>query len=305
MNQRINNKFRKIFLSSLFIVLIIGLFSVITPGLQIANAESDDDNYEELINDGEININNANPVNTNSNNLVNSTKVITTSSPVITKTLTPNTSVTNTQVSKPLTTNTTITKTPVANSVVPITSEAHISSSLKNISLPWYTARGAGIVAFILMFLVIMLGFGMTTGYIYKFISPVKAWLMHKYLSLALGLTLVAHITGLLLDKYINFSWQDVLIPFVSSFKPLYLNLGIFGFYTLLVIIFSSLYFRLKYKKTWRGIHYAVYPLFIFSFIHGIFIGTDSHTVVMTIIYWTTGLIFATIFSYRFILRKK
>lgn len=180
-----------------------------------------------------------------------------------------------------------------------------IVSSFNTISTPWYVARSAGIASYILMFLIIILGAGMTTGYIYKFINPVKAWIIHKYLGIALGFTLLAHIISLTFDKFINFSWLDVLIPFSSSFKPLFLSLGIFALYTVVVIIFSSLLFRIKYKKTWRGIHYAVYPLFIFSFIHGTFIGTDSQTIGMKIIYWGTGLIFLGLTLYRFIFRKK
>lgn len=172
-----------------------------------------------------------------------------------------------------------------------------------SISIPWYVARAAGIASYILMFLVVILGTGMTAGYIYNFVNPVKAWLMHKYLSLALGLTLLTHITSLLFDKFISFSILDVLIPFHSSFKPLFLSIGIFAFYVLLVIIFSSLWFRLKYKRAWRFIHYAVYSLFTFSLIHGLFIGTDSNTIAMRIIYISTGAIFLALLIYRFIIR--
>lgn len=171
------------------------------------------------------------------------------------------------------------------------------------ISLPWYTARAAGLVAYILMFFIVMLGAGMTTGYAYNYVNPVKAWLIHKYLSLALGLTLLMHVFSLLFDKFMKFGWQDILIPFFSNYKPIFLSLGILGFYLLLVIIFSSLWFRLKYQRAWRGIHYTVYALFVFSLIHGFFTGTDSKTIWMQIIYAVTGLIFLWLLTYRFIIR--
>lgn len=170
-------------------------------------------------------------------------------------------------------------------------------------SLPWYVARAAGLTAYGLMFFIIILGTGMTTSYIYRYINPVKAWVIHKYLSLALGLTLLAHMIALSLDKFINFTWFDILIPFSSNYKPLFLSAGIIAFYLLLAIIFTSLFFRLKYKKSWRGVHYAVYPLFIFSFGHGLYIGTDSRTIWMQAVYWTTGLIFFSLLIYRFIIR--
>jgi len=169
-------------------------------------------------------------------------------------------------------------------------------------SLPWYVARAAGLAAYGLMFLIVMLGTGMTTSYIYHYINPVKAWVIHKYLSLALGLTLLAHIIALSLDKFINFTWLDILIPFSSDYKPLFLSAGIMAFYLLLVVIFTSLFFRLKYKKSWRGVHYTVYPLFILSLIHGIYTGTDSGTIWMQTVYWTTGLIFFSLLLYRFVI---
>lgn len=170
-------------------------------------------------------------------------------------------------------------------------------------NLPWYITRAAGNTAYFLMFLVVMLGSGLTTGHIYKYINPVKAWVIHKYLSLALGIMILTHIIAQLFDKLAGFGLLDILIPFFSNFEPIFLSLGIIGFYLLLLIIFSSLFFRLKYHKIWRGLHYATYFLFIISLIHGFFIGTDSGTIGMQIIYYSTGLIFLRLLFYRFIFK--
>lgn len=198
----------------------------------------------------------------------------------------------------------------LATQTASLSSQASISGNAANPAseqttsrLPWYVTRAAGNAAYVLMFLIVMLGAGMTTSYIYKYINPVKAWVIHKYLSLALGITILTHITALFLDKFINFSFSDIFIPFFSNFKPIFLSLGILGFYVLLIIIFSSLFFRLKYKKTWRGIHYAVYILFTMSLVHGFYIGTDSGTIGMQIIYYSTGIIFLAVLIYRFILK--
>ncbi len=171
-------------------------------------------------------------------------------------------------------------------------------------SLPWYVARAAGISTYILMFLVVFLGTGMTTSFAYKYVNPVQAWVIHKYLGMALGISLLIHILSLSFDKFINFSWGEILIPFFSNYKPLYLNFGIFSLYILLIVLFTSLIIRLKFHKTWRGIHYAVYPLFIFSFIHGFFIGSDSGTLIMRWVYGMTGAAFLLLLLYRFIFQN-
>lgn len=171
-------------------------------------------------------------------------------------------------------------------------------------SLPWYITRAAGISAYILMFLIVVLGAGMTTGYLYKYLNPVRSWITHKYLSLAMFLVLLAHMTALLFDNFINLHLKDILIPFSSDFSPWFLSLGIFGFYILLAVIFTSIWFRLKYKRAWRSVHYFVYALFTLSFVHGLFLGTDSQTLAMRLVYISTSSVFVFIVIYRFIISR-
>lgn len=178
-----------------------------------------------------------------------------------------------------------------------------VNPSGKPVSWPWYTSRAAAIGAYLLMFVIIVWGMGMTTGFTYKITNPVKAWGIHKYMSISLGVLILVHIISLLFDEFINFGWADILIPFRAEFKPLYLGLGIIGFYILVAVIFSSLLLRVKAPRFWRAVHYLVYPLFVVSFLHGVYTGTDSVTLAMRAVYWVTGALFALLLFYRFVLR--
>ncbi|MCX6792821.1 MAG: ferric reductase-like transmembrane domain-containing protein [Candidatus Falkowbacteria bacterium] len=169
------------------------------------------------------------------------------------------------------------------------------------ISLPWYITRASALTSFVLMFFVVFLGTGMTTSFIYGLINPVRAWVIHKYLSLAMTLMIFLHAGSLLFDKFIKLSLADVLIPFSSSYRPLYLSLGILGFYILLGIILTSIFLRLRMPRFWRSTHYWVYPLFGLGIIHGLFMGTDSSAAIMQFVYWTTGIIFVMLLAYRFL----
>lgn len=168
-------------------------------------------------------------------------------------------------------------------------------------NLPWYITRAAAITAFVLMFFVIFWGTGMTTGYIYRFSNPVEAWVVHKYISIGMGVMVLVHMVSLLFDKYMNFSLWQLFVPYASAFKPIYLSLGIIGFYLLVLIIFSSLLARLSWPKFWRGMHYLVYPLFIISLVHGLYTGSDSGSVALQSVYWVTGSSFLLLVAYRFI----
>lgn len=178
-------------------------------------------------------------------------------------------------------------------------------SFFSNPSFPWYIARASGITAYILMFLVVIIGTGLTSRYTYKIFNPVKAWVIHKYLSLALGVAVITHIVSLLFDKFISLGFLEVLIPFYASYRPVLLSLGIFAFYLLILIVVSSLLFRIRYARSWRFIHYFTYTLFILSFVHGVLIGTDSRNPVMQGVYWFTGILFFISAVYRFLLSRR
>lgn len=168
-------------------------------------------------------------------------------------------------------------------------------------NFPWYVSRASAITAYLLTFFIIFWGAGMTMGFIYLIANPVEAWVIHKYLGIAMGVTVLIHIFSLLFDRFINFKIWDILIPFYSGYKPLFLSLGIISFYLLLAVILTSLLIRLKSPKFWRTVHYAAYIFFIFALIHGLAIGTDSKTSAMRAVYWITGAMFLLLLAYRFI----
>jgi DMSO/TMAO reductase YedYZ heme-binding membrane subunit len=75
--------------------------------------------------------------------------------------------------------------------------------------------------------------------------------------------------------------------------------MGIIGFYLLIIIILTSLILIVTKYKAWRLIHYLTYPTFVFLFIHGLFIGTDSSALAMKLVYLITGSLAAIAFAYR------
>ena len=171
----------------------------------------------------------------------------------------------------------------------------------KNIPWIWYLARASGITSYILLFLLIVIGTGITSGYIFILFGPVVSWRIHRVTGITLIAFVATHFTMLALDSFMKFSFTDLLIPFYSAFKPLYLSLGIIGFYLFILIISTSIFFIISKYKAWRLIHYLTFPTFVALFIHGVYIGTDSNTLAMQIVYWSTGIIVGLTFIYRLI----
>ncbi len=189
------------------------------------------------------------------------------------------------------------TETPISN----ITPDRTTTSS--NTKLSWYLIRSSGLLAYILLFLIIISGIGIKTSLSYKIMSPGNAWSTHKLFGISLSVSIAIHLISILFDEFLQFSIADILIPFYSDFKSIYVGMGIIGFYIFLGIIITSLLYFTKMPKLWRLLHYLTYPTFILLFLHGIYTGTDSTLIWVQLMYWTTGLIVLILTSYRISLR--
>ena len=161
----------------------------------------------------------------------------------------------------------------------------------------WYTIRATGLTAYVLMFIVIVFGVGIYTKFIFRVLKSETVFVLHKLLSVYTWIFVTIHILALFFDEYLGFSFTEAFIPFMSHFKNIPVSLGIMAFYGLLVIMVSSIFFRLRYRRAWRLLHYATYPTFFLVMVHGIKTGTD--TVAFKELYLVTGLIFGALVLYR------
>lgn len=166
------------------------------------------------------------------------------------------------------------------------TSTSHIIISRLHSSWPWYIIRGAGFAAAGLLILLMLSGIGQVTGLSYRLFEPVKAWMIHKALAIALCFAIVIHATFLLFDHYVSFSLAQILVPFSShytngirlfgwSFGGLAVTLGIVSTYLVAIIVASSLGWIDRKKTTWRWLHYLSYLAMLFVFVHALTDGTD------------------------------
>lgn len=168
-------------------------------------------------------------------------------------------------------------------------------------SWPWYTSRASGIIAYILLFLLIVSGIGIKTGFIYKVTNPDLSWVIHRNISIIMTIALITHFVSLLFDEYIKFTVLDILSPFAPQIGGVYLSMGIISFYIIIAAIVTSFFYQQKYPRVWQIVHYLPYPVFILIFLHGIMMGSDSKTLVMQVVYWTTGISFILLFIYRIV----
>jgi predicted ferric reductase len=152
----------------------------------------------------------------------------------------------------------------------------------------WYLSRASGVVAYVLLWLASVLGLTLTNRFARLWAGGPAIASVHQFVSL-LGLALVAfHVSILLGDRYVNYRLDQLLVPFASSYEPVWVGLGQLAGYVVLPVTFSFYVRRLIGVRCWRLIHYASFAVFFLSVAHGLGAGTDSSTPLMAAVYMAT-----------------
>jgi len=95
----------------------------------------------------------------------------------------------------------------------------------------------------------------------------------------------------LLFDHYLPFSILQILVPFLDTYRPFWVGLGIIRFYILLLVTFTF-YLRQKIgTKLFRGIQLLSLVICLGTTLHGLFAGTDSALPITMFLYVGTFLV--------------
>jgi predicted ferric reductase len=162
----------------------------------------------------------------------------------------------------------------------------------------WYITRASGLTAYFLLWLSMAWGLALATKILQPVLEHLFTFDFHEYLSL-LGLGFVGlHMLVLLFDKFLPFNLIQLLIPFTGTYRPLWVGLGIIGFY-LFLLVTVTFYIRQRIgQKAFRAIHVFSLLGYLGVTLHGLFAGTDSALAVTKILYGGSFLVilFLTVF---------
>jgi len=196
----------------------------------------------------------------------------------------------------------------VVRSIQGPTLHQQIVERAKN-SWSWYVVRGSGIIAAIALVILMLSGIGLVTGHTFRFLEPITAWASHRALCIVFGVSIVLHMTGLLFDHFVSFNLLNILVPWLSDYKPvtifgvqlgsLFVALGVLAFYLAIVVVVSSLLWVEKKQRIWKLIHILSYLVMAFVFVHAIYLGTDLANGVFRWIWIIVGIIIAVVSGYR------
>ena len=153
----------------------------------------------------------------------------------------------------------------------------------------WTTSRAAGVIAFAALTLDVIFGLFVSTGLLDRFIPRGASVDVHKWLS-SVALSLVGlHAAALLVDPWIHFDALDAVVPWLSSYRPGAVAIGVLAMWGA-VLVHASFGWRKRIGvRAWRAIHFTAFAVFVAAVAHGITAGTDASR--LRIVYASAGIV--------------
>jgi len=140
----------------------------------------------------------------------------------------------------------------------------------------WYLTRGSGAVALVLLTVSVVLGIGGSLRLSSARWPRFALDTVHRDVSLLVITVLAIHIVTSVLDSFAPISLVAAVVPFSSSYRPLWLGLGALAFDLLLAVAITSLVRRRLGYQTWRAVHWLAYASWPIAVLHGLGTGSDT-----------------------------
>ncbi len=142
-------------------------------------------------------------------------------------------------------------------------------------SFYWYLTRSTGVVSLLLLTTTLVLG----VVDVSRWSSP--GWprfvldSLHRSVSMLVLVFLGLHIITSALDSFAPIALLDAVVPFIGSYRPLWLGLGAVAFDLLLAIAITSLVRERLGHRAWRIVHWLAYACWPIALLHGLGTGSD------------------------------
>jgi methionine sulfoxide reductase heme-binding subunit len=141
----------------------------------------------------------------------------------------------------------------------------------------WLASRAAGIVGFIALGLVAVLGL-LSALKVFSPKTNARLRPYHERLALTGLAAIAAHGLLLLADPWLNPGVSGLLIPFTMGYRPIATGLGIIAFYCLCAFGLSYYQRRRIGARRWRSAHRVASIAFVLGGLHALLAGTDAHS---------------------------
>ena len=161
----------------------------------------------------------------------------------------------------------------------------HLTSS----PLDWYTARAAGVIAYLLVSFVVVLGTTMAGKKSLRRWPQFALEEVHRFAGLLVGAFVTIHVITIAIDSWLPFSVASLAIPLLARYRVVWVALGIVAAELLLALAVTNHDRRRLPYRFWRRAHYLNFAVWSLALAHGIAAGTDAGTLWAGFLYTLCG----------------
>jgi hypothetical protein len=152
-------------------------------------------------------------------------------------------------------------------------------------SVTWDVARAGGLASYGLLTVGVSLGLVLRNRWQSGRWPRMITNELHGYVSLLALVFIAIHVTAVAVDPFTRFGLAAVLVPFVTSYRTLWMSLGIVGLYLLLAVWVSSKLRARIGHRTWRVLHVFSFAVYAAATLHGLGTGSDTRTAWGALVY--------------------
>lgn len=142
--------------------------------------------------------------------------------------------------------------------------------------LYWFATRGAGVVSLLLFTAVMCIGILTTMRWQSARWPRFLTAELHRSLALVSVVFLAFHIVTAIVDPFTDLGLAAALIPFASSYRPLWVGLGVLSIDIGLAVLVTSLLKARVGQRSWRAVHWLAYASWPLAVLHSIGSGSDA-----------------------------
>jgi methionine sulfoxide reductase heme-binding subunit len=153
----------------------------------------------------------------------------------------------------------------------------------------WYAGQATGIVCLVLFTLVMLLGIGVRGQARLPGLPRLATVALHRSLSLLAVAFLTVHIVTAVADSFVNISPLAALVPFTSSYQPVWLGLGTVAVDLMLAVVATSLLRVRLGLRAWRAVHWLAYAAWPVAVVHGVKLGNGTGHLMSGWMLWLTA----------------
>jgi sulfoxide reductase heme-binding subunit YedZ len=157
--------------------------------------------------------------------------------------------------------------------------------SVTSSPIDWYAARAAGVLAYLMLTLAVLLGLTLAGRLRLPGWPAFAVTDVHRFAGLLVGVFVSIHVATIALDSYTPFSLTQLVVPLSAGYRPLWTALGIVAVELLAAVaLTNALRARIPYRW-WRRVHVANLGVWAAATAHGIGAGTDTRSGWMAALY--------------------